>query len=283
MKIKEFIKLTRFEHAIMLAIAVWIGITAANGTFPQINLLILISLLVPMFSEMGSFALNDYLDIETDKLNNKTDRPLVNGTISPKVALLFSIFSITLSIIISYFINFNCFIISFLFNFAAILYNWKLKDLPLVGNIYIALSMAIPFIFGNFVISETFIPLCGILAVIGFVAGLGREIIKTVQDVEGDQKARKSKTLPILIGSRNALYIGIFLYILFIPLSIIPFFGYLKFSLISGILVLLANSLILISCFKLYKEESRQNFKLARNYSLIAFVLGLVGILLGLN
>ena len=87
MKIKEFIKLTRFEHAIMLAIAVWIGITAANGTFPQINLLILISLLVTMFSEMGSFAFNDYLDIETDKLNNKTDRPLVNGTISPKVAL----------------------------------------------------------------------------------------------------------------------------------------------------------------------------------------------------
>ena len=64
--LKEFLKLTRFEHAIMLALAVLLSEIIVLGYFPLFSLIIILSLLVPIFSEMGSFALNDYLDINNN-------------------------------------------------------------------------------------------------------------------------------------------------------------------------------------------------------------------------
>ncbi|MFH1260819.1 MAG: UbiA family prenyltransferase [Candidatus Micrarchaeota archaeon] len=273
--IKELIKLTRFEHAIMLAFAVLIAETVVLGSFPQITLIIILSLLVPMFSEMGSFALNDYLDIETDRLNKKTDRPLVRGTISPRFAFYFAICSIIISIALSYFINVFAFAIAIIFNMLAIAYNWKLKDLPLMGNVYIATTMAIPFIFGNFVVSQLLSPLALILALLGFLAGLAREIIKSVQDMEGDIKARKSKTLPVLIGKCASVKIAIVFYLLFIPLTALPFVSGLRYDVLPAIFVTAADLIIILICYNLISKE---DFVFARNTSLVAFVLGMIGL-----
>jgi len=277
--LKELLRLTRFEHALMLAAAVFIGETVVLRSVPQLSSMIILSLLVPIFSEMGSFALNDYLDIETDRLNKKKERPLVKGTISPWFALWFSVVSLSSSVLLSYFINTNAFLIALVFNLLAIAYNWKLKDLPLVGNIYIGLSMAIPFIFGNFVISDKISMLAIALALIGFVAGLAREIVKSAQDMEGDMKARGSKTLPVVIGKRPALAMASLLYILFIPLSISPFVLGLWISPLPACMIGIGDGLILMIVYNLItKPEDSYGF--ARNASLAAFAIGLVGILL---
>ncbi|MBU0532058.1 UbiA family prenyltransferase [Candidatus Micrarchaeota archaeon] len=272
----EVLKLTRFEHAVLLALAVLVAEIITLGTLPPLEYYIILSLLVPMFSEMGSFALNDYFDIETDKLNKK-NRPLVKGTISPAFAFRFSILMLVLSTVLAYFINNIAFVIALFFNIAAVTYNWKLKDMPLVGNIYIALTMAIPFIFGNFVVSGDLSVVVLVLAVLGFVAGLAREIIKSVQDMKGDMKARKSKTLPIVIGERPSLLVAIGLYLLFIPLSILPFSFGLCASSISLVLIVAADGLIAVICYKILTKRA---FKFARNMSLIAFLLGMLGLLL---
>jgi geranylgeranylglycerol-phosphate geranylgeranyltransferase len=273
----EMFRLTRFEHAIMLALAVLIAETIVLGGFPPLDLILALSLIVPLFSEMGAFALNDYFDIETDRLNKKTDRPLVKGTISPRFALFFSAASLGLSAIFAFPINSIAFSIVVLFNFAAIAYNWKLKDLPLVGNIYIALTMAIPFIFGNFVYSGTLSPVSLALAALGFVAGLSREIVKSVQDMEGDVKARGSKTLPVVIGKTPSLWIAVLLYLLFIPLSFAPFLLGLGATIAALALVAMADLVILWICYNLI---ARKAYKMARDYSLAAFLMGLAGLLI---
>jgi geranylgeranylglycerol-phosphate geranylgeranyltransferase len=273
--IKELFKLTRFEHAIMLAFAVLIAETIIFNGLPPFNMVLLLSLLVPLFSEMGSFALNDYFDIETDKVNKKKDRPLVNGSLTPQFALYFSMISLLGSILFAYFINQIAFLIALAFNLAAILYNWKLKDLPLIGNVYIALTMAIPFIFGNFVFSASLSIMAVVLAALGFVAGLAREIIKSVQDMEGDKKARKSKTLPIVIGKKPSLIIAIILYLAFVPLSILPFVLGLKTDTAAIVLVAIADMIVLVICYKVAKDQ-----KFARDMSLVAFLVGMVGLFL---
>jgi geranylgeranylglycerol-phosphate geranylgeranyltransferase len=149
-----------------------------------------------------------------------------------------------------------------------------LKDLPLVGNIYIALTMAIPFIFGNFVVSQTLSQTAIVLASLGFVAGLAREIIKSVQDMEGDIRGRGSKTLPVIIGKKPSIYTSILLYLLFIPLTAAPFLFGLEFSVLPAILVILADVLILAICYKITKDD----FKFARNVSLLSFLLGMLGL-----
>ncbi len=274
--LKELMKLTRFEHALMLAFAVLIAETIVLGGVPEFTLIIILSLLVPIFSEMGSFALNDYLDIETDRLNKK-DRPLVKGTISPRFALYFSIASLMLSTLIAYFINMAAFAIALAFNIIAVAYNWKLKDTPLLGNSYIALTMAIPFIFGNFVVSDTLSQTALVLAALGFVAGLAREIIKSVQDMEGDIRARGSKTLPVIIGRRPALISAVVLYLLFIPLSAAPFFIGLEFGFLPAVMIGAADAVILFICYGVLRSDA---FRFARDWSLVAFLLGMLGILI---
>ncbi len=275
MFLRELWKLTRFEHALMLAFGVLIAETVVLGRLPDASAAIILSLLVPIFSEMGSFALNDYFDIETDRLNGKKDRPLVKGTISPGFALWFSVASIAISVAISIAINFFAFAIALVFNLAAVAYNWRLKDLPLVGNMYIALTMAIPFLFGNFVVSESLSSSAIVLAALGFVAGLAREIIKSVQDVEGDKEARGSRTLPVIIGKDASSLVAVALYLLFLPLTAAPFALGLAAAPVPLALVAIADILIIAICYKVLKKD----YRFARNASLAAFFVGMLGIL----
>ena len=200
--------------------------------------------------------------------------PLVRGSLAPGFALYFSAFALLVSTVVSFFINYNAFIIALLFNLAAVLYNWKLKDLPLVGNSYIALTMAIPFIFGNYVVSDELSNVALIMAALGFVAGMAREIIKSVQDMEGDVKARKSKTLPVIIGERGSVTAAVVLYHVFIVLTIVPLV-WLNAGVIPIALVAAADLLILFISYK----TLRKDYKFARNASLAAFLMGLLGLL----
>ncbi len=270
----ELYRLTRFEHALMLAFAVLIAEAIAGG-LPPIALLA-ISLLVPILSEMGSFALNDYMDVETDRLNRK-NRPLVKGTIPRTFALWFSLACIALSTALAYLINTPAFLIALVFNALAIAYNWRLKDLPLAGNAYIALTMAIPFVFGNYVVSAALSPANLSLALLAFVAGLAREIIKSIQDVEGDVAARGSRTLPVIIGKKASLAMALVLYLLFIPLSALPFLMGLRPSAVPLALIAIADAIILLVCCLL---AAKQDFRFARNATLAAFGLGMLGFLL---
>ncbi len=276
--LKEFIKLTRFEHAILLALAVLIGETVALGSFPTFSTVIFLSLLVPLFSEMASFSMNDYFDIETDRINDKKT-PLVKGTISPNFAIYFAFMAFILSTVFAFFINMPVFIIALAFNLAAILYNWKLKDLPLVGNIYIGLSMAIPFIFGNLVVHEWILPVPTTLALLAFIAGVGREIVKSVQDMKGDVKARRSRTLPVIIGEKGSIMIASALYLLFVPLSFAPFYFGLPQNMISILIIALADGILMGMTYSLLTKPSPNVYKRVRNYTLIAFAAGMIAIL----
>jgi geranylgeranylglycerol-phosphate geranylgeranyltransferase len=164
----------------------------------------------------------------------------------------------------------------------AIAYNYKLKDLPLVGNFYIGLTMAIPFIFGNYVVSDKLAPVAIILALLGLVSGIAREIIKSVEDMKGDSEARKSKTLPILIGESSARKVAVILYLLFIPLTILPFIYGLNLNPMSSSLVGLAVMGILYIAINVWTRNDSAVMKMARKTSLICFFIGLIGILAGI-
>ncbi|MEW6722144.1 MAG: UbiA family prenyltransferase [Candidatus Micrarchaeota archaeon] len=277
--LRELFRLTRFEHALMLAFGVFIAEAIVYGGLPPLEYYVFFSLLVPIFSEMGSFALNDYFDIETDRRNKKIDRPLVRGTIPPRFALWFSVSCFVLSVLSAIPINATALAIAVVFNLLAAAYNWKLKDFPLIGNSYIALTMAIPFIFGNFVVSETLSPIALALAAMGFVAGLAREIVKSVQDMEGDMLARGSKTLPVIIGKRPAEVLASLLYLAFVPLSFSPFFLGMPFTAIALALIGAGDALILLGVFGVL---AKGDYKKARNYSLYAFMLGMAGFLVAI-
>ena len=272
-----YLRLFRIEHALLLAVAVLLG-ELLSGALPAIPLL-LCSLAVPVFIEMGSFALNDYFDVKTDKENKRTDRPLASGEISPRAAFAAAAACYLVGIAAALPLPPAALCITLLFAFLSIAYNFKLKELPLVGNAYIAASMAIPFLFGNLVVASSIFPYIWAIALVAFVAGLGREIIKSTEDMEGDVKHRNARTLPVVAGRKNALLFAAFLYVLLIPLSLAPFALGLRANILSLGLVLLTALSFAAMAYSAARAPEKDNaiFIALRKTSLLALGVGLAG------
>jgi len=289
-KLKAVWELMRLEHGIMIFLGILIGSVIALGGsgIPSWDKFIL-TFFTALFLEASTFALNDYFDLDIDIKNNRTDRPLVRGDIKPKTALLLFAIFFPLGIICSYFVNLTCFIIALFTAIFAVLYDSHMKRVKLIGNFYVAYTMAIPFVFGGAAViqgntlSLNIHPAIFIIAIIAFLAGSGREIMKDVQDYEGD-KEKGVKSFPRYIGKRKSNILASMFYIVAICLSFVPFFmsQYTIYhtNLAYFLPVLVCDAMLLtIALQLLIKKEP--NLKSYRKITLVAIFAGLLAFLLG--
>ena len=287
-KLRAIWELMRLEHGIMIAIAVLIGSLVALGgeSLPSFDKFILTFFAV-LFIEASTFALNDYCDIEIDKKNRRTDRPLVRGVLSRETAFYVFILLFPLGIICSFFVNLTCFVIALITGFLGIFYDIFLKKIKVLGNFYIAYAMAIPFVFGGASIFENKsllidLPLViYIVAFIAFLTGVGREIMKDVMDFEGD-KSRGVKSFPFYIGTRGSNVLAAVFYLVAICFSFLPFFMerfelyYLNYFYLS--LIFLTDTMLLSTSFQLIFKK-KPHVGLYRKFTLVAIFVGLLAFL----
>jgi geranylgeranylglycerol-phosphate geranylgeranyltransferase len=279
--VKGFLKLTRIEHSLMLILAVLIGELLSFNSIKEFNIKILpliSSLLVPSFLSMSAFAINDYFDYESDRINKRFDRPLVSKIIKRDEALIISLTLFVISLYISFFLNQIAFLIAFSLGFLSFLYSFRLKDIPLIGNAYIALCMSIPVIFGG-VVAENLKQIHFFLFLIIFLAGLAREISHSIRDYKGDAIARGSKNIVALIGKKRSAQLSFLLYLIAIFLSILVFFFYepYKFNLIYAFFVGICDILLFYVAFFTFNYNRTDFIKKTRNITLTAMFLALLG------
>ncbi len=281
MNFNAFVRLTRLEHAVMLCAAVLIGEVVVLGQLPA-PLYALLTFFPPFFLEVSAFSINDYFDVETDKLNGRTDRPLVTGEAKPSEALLIAAASFLIGIAAAWLINTNCFLVALAFGILSFAYSYGLKDVVLVGNLYVAITMAIPFIFGNFAVSKLLNNSIYLLVAIALVTGLGREVIGVVRDMEGDQKARGARTLPMVLGKQISLFFASLLFLLAVFLSIVPFLapGPFQSNMNYAIPIVITDILLLYVVLRVM-FDSQEFLSQARLITLAALAIGLIGFLLG--
>ncbi len=279
-KLGAFFRLTRIEHSLMLVVAVLAAELIAGGLPGHLTLAL--SLITPIFISMASFAINDYFDVASDRANGRFDRPIVSGEISKGSALVISVVCLVIGIGASAFINFYAFMIAWVFGLLAMLYSYRLKDTLLLGNAYIAFSMAIPFLFGNFVVTTTLLP--GIVAIffIVFLSGLAREIQGMIRDYRGDQKARKSRNLVHYTRKERAAQIAFILYLEAILISIFLFFFIepFRFNLTYLVPIAIADGMIAYIAVRCLFDERNATYRLAKNVSLAAMGIALLGYLI---
>jgi len=289
-KIKAVWELMRLEHGVMIFIAILIGsIIGLNGQgFLPWDKFVL-TFFTALFLEASTFALNDYYDLEIDKHNKREDRPLVRGDLQPKTALALFFAFFPLGIICAYFVNLTCFVIALVTAFLAILYDVKMKKIKLIGNFYIAYVMAIPFVFGGAAVFPSNVfsfdvsPGVYIVALIAFLAGAGREIMKDVMDFEGD-KEKGVKSFPRYIGVRWSNVVAGLFYFVAVFLSFLPFLSpryilyyhnYLYFF------IVLATDVVLVFVSLQIIFSKKPDMKFHRKLSLIALFIGLIAFLVG--
>lgn len=204
-------------------------------TIWQFSLLVLTTL----FTAAAGYLLNDFLDQEVDDINRKS-KNLIGSVLSPtsmyRVALILFGVSVILGLglgIISGSIRLG---LVFLFPVALLLaYNYYLKHYVVIGNIAVALLTAFVLIVVGlfstllFQQSDPITALAtkyiwqGILgyAVFAFATNWIRELIKDIQDMRGD-KYMGSRTLPVLIGDRQARFVAIIMLLALIRLILYP-------------------------------------------------------------
>lgn len=274
-KLEAVLRLTRFEHSVMLAVAVVVAEIVA-GKLPSAPILAL-SMVTPVFISMGAFALNDYFDVEADIIN-KMHRPLVVGAMSKGEALAVAIMSLIVGIAASLFINALALVVAIVFAVISIAYSYRIKDTPLLGNVFIALSMAIPFIYGDLVVSGTLKASLVMISLVVFLSGVAREIHGMMRDYAGDIKARHTKNFVSKVGVKNASYAALVLYIGAIIISVYMFFYTEPFAhnAVYLIPIVVVDAILLFVAFGYTGKPSRTFFKTARNISLGAMAASIL-------
>lgn len=277
--IKLFFELIRLRNCLIGFFGVFVTAILINPENLFQESIILAALTVFFLMGAGNM-INDYFDSEIDKIN-KPFRPIPSGRIENENVLMLSIVFFFLGIIIAKNINFYCFLISIINSLLLVFYAKYSKKLLLVSNLGISYLVASIFIFGAFSVAGTInkeqIKILTILTASAFLMTFSREIIKDIEDMEGDKK-EYSITLPIKFGVRKAKNLAIFFAIIAILFSAFPFFILSQqswfFNLqIYGFFIAIADLLFLIS-LTMHPSLSQRLMVFGMLLALIGFFLG---------
>lgn len=273
--------LTRLDHGFIYGLGVLIALAIAYRGVPDLKIA-LAGVLGATLAEMGAFALNDYFDVDVDIKNKRTDRPIVRGDISKSEALWIAAVTSALSVAAFFFTDsIGAVIVSVILILFGALYNAKLKEYGIWGNIYISFTMAAPFLFGSVLFAKGAVVLY-VIAAIAFLVGLGREVMKGIMDMEGDA-LRNVKTVARTWGPNRAKYLAVALYVAGMLLSPVPLFiekTDFYMSPIYGVSAFVSVAILAYVCYTLLRSHDVKIIGKARKTTLASMAVALLGVLL---
>ena len=240
-------RLFRFELPLTAGVCVILGELLALGTLPTITEIVL-GFLSVFFISATSLILNDYFDIESDKIN-APERPLPAGLVTERDVVLLSIVVTMLGFITGYLISLEALLVLILVWAVGFLYNWQFKKAGFIGNLMVSFSVGMTFVFGGIAVDKPFEIIVWYFAIIVMLIDLGEEIAADAMDIEGDSQVG-SRSLALVFGRENALKISGAIFLLVIVASSLPFLlGWLEWIYLFPILLI--DVVILYSTSKL--------------------------------
>ena len=175
----------------------------------------IILLIVTILIAASGYIVNDIYDYNLDQIN-KPEKVVLGKFLKSRDAIiiymLFNSLAIALSIFLCIKINQEIYILIFLLIIYCLwLYSKKLKKYKIIGNILIAFFISLSilnvplFSYKNILSDDRFFVflIISIFSVLAFLVNVKREIIKDIEDIEGD-KMHKVKSLPIIFGTKKA-------------------------------------------------------------------------------
>ena len=192
------------------------------------------AILSTMLITGGANVINDFFDLAIDRIN-RPERILPAGRLRPAAAKNYAIILFACGNFFSIFINVIAVLIAVSTSFLLLVYSWKLKRLPLSGNLAVSLATALAFIYATWAAESGLLHMqiarsgvtmqgwrAGIFpAVFAFLMHLGREIIKDLEDQAGD-RAVQARTLPLAYGLTAAQIAATLALVLLVIATFIP-------------------------------------------------------------
>jgi len=274
--LKSLLKLFRWKNLLIIGVTQYF---AAFFLIASMQLEPLLRDLHMLFLSLGTiliaaagYVINDYYDVKIDYVN-KPHRVVVGRFLERRSIIILhatlSSFGVLSGLMVSWQIAaINFFTVGLLW-----LYSNQLKRLPLLGNISIAFLTGLA-VFVVFVYQGDSMFLFATYASFAFFISLVREIIKDMEDIEGDKKFG-CKTLPIAIGLRKTKLVTYFISALFLIVVAILLQREQKFWwILSGLTVMLGwlN-------YQLYKADKNIDFTKLSKLGKLIMILGLMSMI----
>ncbi len=276
-RIKGAIQILRPELPFAAGVCVILGEVVALGRFPSL-LQMSLGFLCGFFISGSAIVLNDYFDLEVDKINTPT-RPLAAGVISPSEAIGLAMVTGFLGLLVSAVMGIDAFLLCVIFWIIGVLYNWKFKEAGLIGNLMVSSSVGITFILGGMAVGDPWNRIVWCFAWMAFFIDLGEEIAGDAMDIEGD-KQRHSRSIAIQHGRRFALNISSLSFALVILVSLVPvLFGWMGGSYL--VLILVTDVVIVFFMARLLKSRSSEEGRSAMRGIYLGALLGVFAAIVG--
>ena len=273
--VKKYFKAIRIKNLALLGLIFW-GLMLHNYSeifsFKVDHLLLFISVIITTAS---GYLINNYYDLNSDKINNKNIDDL-SKTFYGNCYLL-HLFTSLLILFISdlspAWLN-----LVMITHILVYLYSLKLQHWPITGNLVVAFLSSIVLIIPywltgkfweleNFNLSEN---LNQIFVIFCFLLTMKREIVKDIEDIQGDLKTG-SYTLPIAAGQKFSKVI--------LSVLVLISIGFLIICVLESILniqniffFLTMISLLLTFLYKTYQSFEKSDFKTLSNLLKINFL-----------
>ncbi len=293
------------RYAVMVPIIGRIGVILVNGRgeevpmvlqFPLFDFILLVAATV--FLTAGGYVINDYFDIKTDLINK--GKVIVGTRVPRRQAMMwhniFNIAGVSLGFYISwkdgyFWLGTMFLLVSGLLYF----YSASYKRQFLIGNLVVATLVAMvpllvaifewPALYRYYTLNAVSLPDINVIlywvggfAVFAFLTTLTREIIKDIEDFEGDI-AYGRNTVPVVTGIVAAKIISVSLISITIALL------YLTWNLFINdriTLIYISAAIVLPLIYVIFKVVVSKNKKQLHNASSLMKVIMLTGILYSL-
>ncbi len=248
-----------------------------------------------VFIAAGAYAINDYFDMRIDRIN-KPDKMILGRLIPRRAAILlhavFTTLGILLSIMAAYLVGaWKLSFISIIIAFTLWMYSFKYKASFLTGNLIIAVLSSLVFFIvwlfdiyaqmqtgrailtgGNFLKGFLMIYLS-----FAFLTSFIREIIKDIEDYNGDKKVG-CRSLPIVWGVNTAKWVSMALTALSIVLLVVVVYMLQKFEIFKLLKYYmgLIGFMFFYLLFIIRKATEKHDFSFISNYIKVIMFAGLL-------
>ena len=234
-----------------------------------------IHLYLIIFSTMviaaAGYMINDYYDVKIDYIN-KPDEVIIGRGMKRRVAIFFHLVLNFLGIGVGLIVSPRVAVINFIAAFLLWLYSNSLKRQPFIGNFTVALlTGASIWLIGYYYQKAELLVLT--YAIFAFFLNLIREIIKDIEDRNGDRR-HGCRTLPIVLGFRNTKRIIFLIAFIFVISILVVTFK------INNILLFyyfgILSILFIIFMYKIYVADRKAHFS---QLSILSKLLMMAGII----
>jgi geranylgeranylglycerol-phosphate geranylgeranyltransferase len=216
--LRALLALTRPVNGMLGFFGCLIGARLATWTLPLGDARLWAAAVSITLAILGADAINDAFDVEIDRIN-RPNRPIPSGAATVRQAIVLALVLDALALFVALLAGPLVALICLAAMLVNVLYSWKLKAIPLLGNVTIAALFVVPLALGGIALGAW-----GQLTIPLFMAGLfalGREIVMDARDAEGD---RQGGALSIAgrIGPRPALLLAGLCFSAALVLALVP-------------------------------------------------------------